>query len=90
MIHRRSPAMRGTVAAVISLDAARMRAAGRTGLRRLGGLSGREALERFIAAYVATPEQSGPILRAMTDDQLEEALSLIEAGRARSPSAWQA
>ena len=65
------------------------RTAGRAGLHQFVGLSGREAFERFIAAYVADPEQSEPILRAMTDEQLEEALSLIEAGRARSPSAWQ-
>ena len=51
---------------------------------RLGGLSGREALELFIAAYVTDPQRSELILRAMSDEQIEEALSFFHEKRTRS------
>ena len=44
----------------------------------LDGLSDREALELFIAAYVSDPERSALILRAMSDKKIEEALSFLD------------
>jgi hypothetical protein len=44
---------------------------------RLQGLSGRQALERYIAAYLSDPAASDAILKAMTDQQLDEAVSWL-------------
>ena len=43
------------------------------GSTRLHGLSGLEALELFIAAYVTDSGRSYAILKAMSDEQIEEA-----------------
>jgi hypothetical protein len=43
------------------------------GSARLDGQSGPEALELFIAAYVTNSGRSYAILRAMSDEQIEEA-----------------
>ena len=42
---------------------------------RLDGLSGQQALELFIAAYLSGSARSELILRAMSDQQIEEAFS---------------
>jgi hypothetical protein len=53
---------------------------------RLQGLSGRQALERYVAAYLADPAASDAILKAMTDRQLDEALSWLRRNQpARAP-----
>jgi hypothetical protein len=50
---------------------------------RLDDLSGRKAIERFIAAYVSDRERSELLLRAMSDEQIEEALSFLDEKRSR-------
>jgi hypothetical protein len=61
-------------------------AAAKRELDRLAGLSGRQALELYIVAYISDPERSQRVLRSMTDEQIAEAQSLLEtqcAGNAR-------
>jgi hypothetical protein len=74
------------LAVVFSLfeRATNARYARRERLLRLDGLSGQQALELFIAAYVADPQRSESILRAMSNQQIEDALLLLHWNRARS------
>jgi hypothetical protein len=62
---------------------------GRPATPALGGLSGRQALELYIAAYITDQERARLILRCMTDEQVAEALSVLESQRTASAASYQ-